>query len=102
MAESAAGSRPTVLLSTASLSALGYEHNLSQPARGGKVGAPVGSPYSSSEVRKVGCAVAQLESALGDQMLLLEEPAPLPGRVFFIDRGEDEQLDAWLVADGPR
>ena len=26
------------LLSTASLSALGYEHNLSQPARGGKVG----------------------------------------------------------------
>jgi NAD(P)-dependent dehydrogenase (short-subunit alcohol dehydrogenase family) len=43
---------------------------------------------------------AKLSSGLGDRMRLLEESAQLPRRIFFIDRGEDEQLHAWPVADG--
>jgi hypothetical protein len=44
----------------------------------------------------------QWESALGGQMRMLEEAAQLPGRILFVDRGEDKQLDAWPVADGER
>jgi hypothetical protein len=52
------------------------------------------------EVRDFGRAVAQLGSALGDQMQLLKEPAQLSERIFFIGRGEDQQLHAWAVTNG--
>jgi hypothetical protein len=52
------------------------------------------------EVRDFGRAVAQLGCALGDQMQLLKEPAQLSDRIFFISRGEDQQLHAWAVTNG--